>query len=823
MRGSRNLVAQRMTSSRPPSSSGSVKFVAIAAGAVAAGAAGVAGYASYDSDFRKTVIREAIEAGKDGDWDAVTVAHLKAKRLAEADLEKEKKARNSIAELVAETNLGGQGETTQLNPLVPISKTTAEKLSHELDEMISSVKYVDSERIFVHDYSDRVAESRKKFQLELKAVHPNLNYEEGMKLKSSDLQTILAHAHLRIDQLSQKLIDNKLNEEKRIKSIISKKKEDLLEKLCLEAQANVAVIPDHDKKKFDEELARANAEIQKKYDEKLKEVVRTQKQLYDIEHAKDVEEAVLKERNIHSSVIGKALAQLEGIEKALSEHLQMDIQNRKAKQMWLATQNLKETVVFGNRASCYLYSCAGYDKFIKTIDSSMAKVSKVHGEYTEEDLNTRFNKICRIGRRVAYVREGGALVHLYSWLKSSLTIQLTPTNVSDRLTPAAETNFILLTRAEQLWKSGKKGDAIRVLQMTDGATRRVAADFIEDARRQQETIFLSRLLLAHAALTSILIKDPFIDIFEGNGIHLAAVIPLLINFLPFCVEYTVSSGHYETPNSPREYSVVIGATNQSPGFGSVETVMIRGHRVPVKIVTDERGEEYLETYWEDENLGLRVIADYVCDLFRVDLSCLGLMNDHRIMFDWLCNRQSFVHELKILDIGRISDEDFEYVVQNSNSDFLVSDAILSKNFRMENFNKKAEFIALINCHWITIDNLMTMDARRIDIPYGKMFNNQDINRFLKHWMSGGSSRLKQIQFDFENYNENEFLEGINVRESTPEERFYSGFYEFDLIITNTVYIVREDGTVASFGVNDINLFFIAVWPDYKGKTFEPFD
>uniref|UniRef100_A0A1I7SZB9 MICOS complex subunit MIC60 n=1 Tax=Caenorhabditis tropicalis TaxID=1561998 RepID=A0A1I7SZB9_9PELO len=652
MRGSRNFVAQRMASSRPPNSSGSVKFVAIAAGAVAAGAAGVAGYASYDSDFRKTlensvpgsknilnyaigvqeppaprlkdlrplqfsadpkvpprpfepkpvevseenpievvkaaiavkeeeklqkksqkksenpylggkgpvnpqqknenlteslkthlteaekatkaatgakletiraiehhiqVIREAIEAGKDGDWDAVTVAHLKAKRLAEADLEKEKKARNSIAELVAEANLGGQGETTQLNPLVPISKTTAEKLSHELDEMISSVKYVDSERIFVHDYSDRVAESRKKFQLELKAVHPNLNYEEGMKLKSSDLQTILAHAHLRIDQLSQKLIDNKLNEEKRIKSIISKKKEDLLEKLRLEAQANVAVIPDHDKKKFDEELARANAEIQKKYDEKLKEVVRTQKQLYDIEHAKDVEEAVLKERNIHSSVIGKALAQLEGIEKALSEHLQMDIQNRKAKQMWLATQNLKETVVFGNRASCCmegrraplgdqmktLNSCAGSDKFIKTIDSSMAKISKVRGEYTEEDLNTRFNKVCRIGRRVAYVREGGALAHLYSWLKSSLTIQLTPTNVSDRLTPAAETNFTLLTRAEQLWKSGKKGDAIRVLQMTDGATRRVSADFIEDARRQQETIFLSRLLLAHAALTSI--------------------------------------------------------------------------------------------------------------------------------------------------------------------------------------------------------------------------------------------------------------------------------------------------------------------------------
>lgn len=90
-----------------------------------------------------------------------------------------------------------------------------------------------------------------------------------------------------------------LNEEKRIQSIIAKKKEDLLEKLRLETNAKqAAVIPEFDKKKLDAELARATAEIQKKYDEKLKEVVRTQKQLYDIEHAKDVDEAVLKERNV---------------------------------------------------------------------------------------------------------------------------------------------------------------------------------------------------------------------------------------------------------------------------------------------------------------------------------------------------------------------------------------------------------------------------------------------------------------------------------------------------------------------------------------------
>ncbi|CAO4381405.1 unnamed protein product [Caenorhabditis nigoni] len=329
-------------------------------------------------------IREAIEGGKDGDWDAMTIAHLKAKRLAEADGEWEKKARNAVAELVTEANLGAQGEITQLNPLVPVSKATALKLSNELDEMISNVKHVDSERIFVHDYN--------------------------------------------------------------------------------------------------------------------------------------VDEVVQKEGNVHSTAVGKALAQLEGIEKALAGNLHMDIENRKSKQMWLATQNLKEIVVFDNRASCCmeerraplgdqmktLLSCGGNtDEFVKTVDSAMAKTSKIRGEYTEEDLNTRFNKVCRIGRRVAYVHDGsGALGHLYSWLKASLTFKL-PIGTNDTVTPSAENNFSLLTRAEALWKAGKKADAVRVLQMTDGATRRVASDFIQDARRHQEALLLSRLLLAHAALTSI--------------------------------------------------------------------------------------------------------------------------------------------------------------------------------------------------------------------------------------------------------------------------------------------------------------------------------
>uniref|UniRef100_A0A1I7UVU9 FBA_2 domain-containing protein n=1 Tax=Caenorhabditis tropicalis TaxID=1561998 RepID=A0A1I7UVU9_9PELO len=250
--------------------------------------------------------------------------------------------------------------------------------------------------------------------------------------------------------------------------------------------------------------------------------------------------------------------------------------------------------------------------------------------------------------------------------------------------------------------------------------------------------------------------------------------------------------------------------------------MIRGHRVPVKIEIDENREERLETYWNDDGFGLRMIADYVCDLFRVNLFAVILKKEHRLMFDWLHKRQSFVTILGIGDEEQISDEDYKYVISKSDSDLLKSCARLSKNFRMENLNKKGEFTIFQNCPWITIENLMTVDAPRIDVLSGKLFTNQDVNRFLKHWMKGGSPRLKQILMDLENYNEEAFLEGINVQEGAPGKRIYRGFYEFDFLVPNTVHLVREDGTKASFGISAWG-FFLAVWPDYSGRTFESFD
>uniref|UniRef100_A0A1I7UVX7 FBA_2 domain-containing protein n=1 Tax=Caenorhabditis tropicalis TaxID=1561998 RepID=A0A1I7UVX7_9PELO len=224
------------------------------------------------------------------------------------------------------------------------------------------------------------------------------------------------------------------------------------------------------------------------------------------------------------------------------------------------------------------------------------------------------------------------------------------------------------------------------------------------------------------------------------------------------------------PNIPVFCFPVLKANKTTPSSNPVETVMIGGHRVPVKIETDKNGEEYLETYWDDENLGLTMIADYVCDLYRFDLFSILLLKEDLELFHWLHNRQSFMN---VSENHQISNGG--YNTSSSDSEFLEIDSNVRENIGIGNFNRELELVRFFNCPWITIEDLMTVDARRIKVVAGKLFTNQDVNRFLKHWMRGGSPRLKQIKIDVESeWNEEAFLEGINVQKAIPGERFYKG-------------------------------------------------
>uniref|UniRef100_A0A1I7UAV1 FBA_2 domain-containing protein n=1 Tax=Caenorhabditis tropicalis TaxID=1561998 RepID=A0A1I7UAV1_9PELO len=301
--------------------------------------------------------------------------------------------------------------------------------------------------------------------------------------------------------------------------------------------------------------------------------------------------------------------------------------------------------------------------------------------------------------------------------------------------------------------------------------------------------------------------------------------PKSLEFATFdsnCVK--VATEQFETMSDPKMSITVIKAIKTSKYyFGPAETVLVGRHSVPAKVINTWNGNHYIITYWEDEDFGLRMIADYICDLFGVDLTYATIRNDHRRMLDWLLNRQSFLKCLDIRAQRQANDEDFQYVLLNNNSEFLKIEARMARHFRLKNFDNKLEFVTFSKCHWITIENLMTVDARRIEVSKEKVFTNEELNKFLKHWINGENPRFKQIRLYLKTANEETYFNGINVVEGTPGVRQYKGLYGFNIFINHGAYIVRIDGTKASFGVSANDAFILVVWPDSTGRTYESFD
>uniref|UniRef100_A0A1I7T6L7 FBA_2 domain-containing protein n=1 Tax=Caenorhabditis tropicalis TaxID=1561998 RepID=A0A1I7T6L7_9PELO len=173
--------------------------------------------------------------------------------------------------------------------------------------------------------------------------------------------------------------------------------------------------------------------------------------------------------------------------------------------------------------------------------------------------------------------------------------------------------------------------------------------------------------------------------------------------------------------------------------------------------TKKDGNQYLETYWDDENHGLRVIGNYVCDLFRQDLYSVKLVKDHIEMFEWAYYRQPFMIQLVVAKC--LSDEDFKYIALKSNTKFFIAENFLSLNFRFENFNKRAAVVALLNCHWMTVENIMSLNSCRIHVR-DKRFTCKEMNTILKHWVNGGCPRLIHLRLYLDEANEEECLEGL---------------------------------------------------------------
>lgn len=210
---------------------------------------------------------------------------------------------------------------------------------------------------------------------------------------------------------------------------------------------------------------------------------------------------------------------------------EMEKVGRKAQELWLACQMLQTVVREGvtppaeGGAGEGAEAGAGYDRmkplldelmavldagnshpFVNAVLSTVPDSAVKRGVWTEDDLKDRFRKVRRVCRRVAMVDEAGASLARYFLSYVQSLFVMTSSKVladGDQVQPESLDTFVLLDNAHYCLERGDLEQALRLMNQLRGEPRKVAADWITEARLLLETKQAADALLAHASANGL--------------------------------------------------------------------------------------------------------------------------------------------------------------------------------------------------------------------------------------------------------------------------------------------------------------------------------
>uniref|UniRef100_A0A1I7V208 FBA_2 domain-containing protein n=1 Tax=Caenorhabditis tropicalis TaxID=1561998 RepID=A0A1I7V208_9PELO len=256
-----------------------------------------------------------------------------------------------------------------------------------------------------------------------------------------------------------------------------------------------------------------------------------------------------------------------------------------------------------------------------------------------------------------------------------------------------------------------------------------------------------------------------------------------------------------------------------------EKVTVNGCSVPCRWKYDNEKSTKIGTYWKESRVFATMkVIDHLSDLFKLEVSHMQIEHDWGIqLMEWVQQRQKTLISINVTsrdsEENAFEAENLKNIIINCQAKKIRLRGHCSEPFEIPNFHKKCDLFECNVGTWISLDNIMTMDCIEIRV-YDKTFTSKEMNLFIKHWMSGGNSRLKvlKVTLSERDYNESELINGLNIRRNRVRNKLYEGFhyaiFEFPLF---SFEVRRDDGVTASFQ-HTPRIFIFGVWPDAVGNT-----